>query len=84
MRNINKLKRSLSLFDIKSEMGVFNDGSYVGPDVKGRDILLFNNLIRSGNSLKNYSKELKKKGAGQIYCFAFHGLCQNDLIERLV
>ena len=56
-------------------MGLFNEGSYSGPDVKGRDVLLFNNLIRTGNSLRKNSKHLKKLGAKDIYCFGFHGLC---------
>lgn len=56
MRNVTKLKRSLSLFDINSDMGFFNDGQYIGPSVKGRDILLFNNLVRTGNSLRQNTK----------------------------
>jgi hypothetical protein len=56
MRNVTKLKRSLSLFDINSDMGFFNDGQYMGPSVKGRDILLFNNLVRTGNSLRQNTK----------------------------
>ena len=77
MRNVNKLRRSFSLFDFQCEMGFFNNEAYIGADVRGRDVLLFNNLVRSGNSLKTKSKFLKDSGARNIYCFGFHGLCQN-------
>jgi phosphoribosylpyrophosphate synthetase len=56
-------------------MGFYNDETYLGEDVKGRDVILFNNLIRSGKNFRFQSNDLKKKGAKNIYCFGFHGLC---------
>lgn len=84
MRNVNKLRKSLSLFDFNCEMGFFNNLNYIGANVAGRDVLLFNNVVKSGNSLKTKSIQLKKQGARRIYCFGFHALCQNDLGDRLM
>ena len=56
----------------------------MGADVKGKDILLYNNLLRTGNSIIKQSKILKSLGARDIYYFGFHGMCLHDDFEKLV
>lgn len=84
MLNIHQLKDSFNLFGLNCELGSFNDFDYIGENVKGRDVVLYNNLVRTGLSTKNHVKALKKMGARRIYCFGFHGLCTNDLFEDLI
>lgn len=52
--------------------------------MKNRDVVLYNSLVRTGNSIKREVKILKEKGARRIYCYGFHGLCSNDLFEDLI
>lgn len=51
---------------------------YVGSDVKGKDILIYNNLLRTGNTMAQQTKLLKNLGARDIYYFGFHGMCLHD------
>ncbi len=43
-------------------------------DVRGRDIIIFDDLIDTGGTLCKAALEIKKKGARKIYAFATHGL----------
>ena len=40
---------------------------YMGADIKGKDIIVVDDMISSGASMLDVSKELKVKGAGAIY-----------------
>lgn len=47
---------------------------YLGPDVEGKDILVADDILSSGESILDLAKELKKKKAGRIFpivTFAF-------------
>jgi phosphoribosylpyrophosphate synthetase len=52
--------------------------------VRGKNILLYNNLVRTGATMTRQSKILKNLGAGDIYYFGFHGMCIHDHFEKLV
>jgi phosphoribosylpyrophosphate synthetase len=41
-------------------------------------------MIRTGKTIREQSQDLKRKGARNIYCFGFHGLCTNDQFEKLI
>jgi ribose-phosphate pyrophosphokinase len=47
--------------------------NFVG-DVDGKDCLIVDDIIDSGNSLCDAADMLKTKGAKKIYCYATHGL----------
>lgn len=81
LRDIHRLSQSFKLFDYNCDYGVFNDDEYIGRSVKDRDVILYNNLVRTGISTKKQVKMLKKMGARNIYCYGFHGLCSNDLFD---
>ena len=84
LQNIHKLSKTFKVFDYNCDYGVFNEGEYIGKNVSGRDVILYNNFIRTGLSLKRNVKSLKKMGARTIYCFGFHALCSNDLFDDLI
>lgn len=65
-------------------MGFYNNANYLGEEVKGRDVILYTNMIRTGKTIREQSIDLKKKGARNIYCFGFHGLCTNEQLEKLI
>ncbi len=66
------------MFGCNSNLGFFNEDLYVGTDVKGKDILIYNNLLRTGNTMAQQTKLLKNLGARDIYYFGFHGMCLHD------
>lgn len=54
--------------------GEVGEMRYVGPDPEGKNILIIDDIIDSGNTLCGASDELKKKGAKNIKAYATHGL----------
>lgn len=47
-------------------------------------MVLYSNMIRSGNTVKNLSKALKKGGARNVYCYGFHAHCTNDQLVNII
>lgn len=77
LRAVTQLWKTFGLFDFHCGMGFYNKDLYIGEDVKDRDVIIFSNILRSGGTLIQQSKDLKQKGARNIYCYGFHGLCTN-------
>lgn len=47
---------------------------YLGKDVKGKDIIILDDMIASGGSVLEVAEELKKRGANQIFFFTTFAL----------
>ena len=47
---------------------------YLGDDYAGKNILIIDDMINSGNTMLRTAKNLKAKNAGDIYCLAPFGL----------
>lgn len=52
---------------------------YLGRDVKGKDVIIVDDMISSGESIIDVAKALKKQGAKRIFVFASFGLFVNGL-----
>ena len=50
---------------------------YLGRDVKGKDVIIVDDMISSGESILDVAKQLKNKGASRIFVFATFGLFCN-------
>ena len=50
---------------------------YLGRDVKGKDVIVVDDMISSGDSIIDVAKQLKEKGAKRIFVFATFGLFCN-------
>ena len=57
---------------------------YLGRDVSGKDVIIVDDMISSGDSILDVAKQLKKKGANRIFVFATFGLFCNgyDTIDK--
>jgi ribose-phosphate pyrophosphokinase len=55
---------------------------YLGQDLHGKDVIIVDDMIASGDSLLDVAKQLKEKGAKRIYNFATFGLFCNGF-EKL-
>lgn len=83
--HVQTLRQTFNYFDLQCDMGFYYaDDCYVGGDVKGRDIILFDNIIRTGDKVRSRVRDLKSRGANQIYCFAAHGLPSASDMNRIV
>lgn len=50
----------------------------------GRDVILYSNIMRSGQTFVKLSKLLKQMGARSIYGCAFHSLSSDEEIKNIV
>ncbi len=47
---------------------------YLGQDLHGKDAIIVDDMISSGESMLDVCKQLKEKGANRVFCFATFGL----------
>ena len=47
---------------------------YLGQDLHGKDAIVVDDMISSGESMLDVCKQLKEKGANRVFCFATFGL----------
>ena len=52
---------------------------YLGRDVEGKDVIIIDDMISSGDSVIDVAQQLKNKGAKRIFVFATFGLFCNGL-----
>ena len=52
---------------------------FLGSDVKGKDMIVIDDMISSGGSMIDVARELKKRNAGRIFVIATFGLFTNGL-----
>lgn len=54
---------------------------YLGRDVKGKDVMIVDDMISSGESVLDIAEKLKKQGAKRIFVFTAFGLFVNGLTK---
>ncbi|MCI8590484.1 MAG: ribose-phosphate pyrophosphokinase [Clostridiales bacterium] len=80
------LKLDLGMFYKRRNYSVIVDGrnpieahEYLGRSVKGKDIIIVDDMISSGDSVIEVGKKLKERGAKRIFIFATFGLFVSGL-----
>ncbi|MFH1448501.1 MAG: ribose-phosphate diphosphokinase [Candidatus Micrarchaeota archaeon] len=53
-------------------------------DVRGRNVIIVDDMIAGGSTMVNALKLCKEKGAKSVRCGAVHGLFLNDALKRLM
>ncbi len=76
----------LGMFYKRRNYSVIIDGKnpieaheYLGRDLKGKDVIVVDDMISSGESMLDVCIQLKEKGANRIFVFATFGLFCNGL-----
>jgi len=54
---------------------------FLGTDVEGKDMIIIDDMISSGESMLEVAAELKKRKAGRIFVFSTFGLFTNGLAK---
>jgi len=52
-------------------------------DVDGRDVIIVDDLIDTGGTIVNATREMRKKGAKRLFASATHGVLSGPAIDRL-
>lgn len=55
----------------------------ISADVQGKDVVIYDDMVRTGGSLINAAKAYKAAGAKNIYTITTHGLFTNNAIEKI-
>ena len=82
----NNLGVDMGMFYKRRDYSVIIDGrnpivahEFLGADVKGKDMVIIDDMISSGDSMLEVAQLLKSKGAGKIFMCATFGLFTNGL-----
>lgn len=80
------LKLDLGMFYKRRNYAVIVNGrnpieahEYLGKPVEGKDVIIVDDMISSGDSMLEIGVKLKEKGAKRIFCFSSFGLFCNGL-----
>lgn len=55
----------------------------VSADVDGKDVIIYDDMIRTGGSLINAAASYKEAGAGKIFAVTTHGIFSNNGLEKI-
>lgn len=55
----------------------------ISADVEGKDVVIYDDMVRTGGSLINAAKAYKAAGANRIFTITTHGLFTNQALERI-
>ena len=78
-----KLNTPLVVVDKKRRSPESVEAMHIIGDVKGRDIVIPDDMVATGGTLVHAAKFLKEKGARNIYACMTHGLFSGTAIEKL-
>ena len=75
------LQSDVGMFNKRRDLSIIVDGKnpvvaheYLGKDVTGKDVLVVDDMVASGDSILEVVDELKKRGANNIYLFSTFAL----------
>ena len=83
-KKLKSLGDAFNLFGLECGYGIFSSMTYVGDNVKDKDVVIFTNVIRSGKRLERMSQDLKSRGAHNIYLFGIHNTNKSQEFVELV
>jgi len=85
IEKVNKIKEKLEREGHRVEIGRLDSNesevSYRGESLKGKDVILVDNVVDSGKPLYNISTYLDTLGANNIHMFATHGVINDETVE---
>ncbi|MBI4821967.1 MAG: ribose-phosphate pyrophosphokinase [Deltaproteobacteria bacterium] len=55
----------------------------VSAEVRGRDVVIYDDMVRTGGSLREAAKAYREAGARRIFAIATHGVLPGDSLARL-
>ena len=55
----------------------------INADVKGKNVVIYDDMIRTGGSLISAGKAYKEAGASKVFAVATHGILPNDSLFKL-
>ena len=82
----NVLEVDIGMFYKRRDYSVIVDGrnpivahEFLGDSVVGKDVLIIDDMISSGESMLDVARELKRRGAKRVFCISTFGMFTNGL-----
>lgn len=69
--------------DQNNVVAIARDQEDLSPKVKGKDVLMFDDMIDTGGTLLQAAKLLKAQGAKSVRIVATHGIFSNDALTKM-
>lgn len=63
--------------------GEHTEVTAVSADVEGKDVIIYDDMIRTGGSLINAAASYKEAGAGKIFAVTTHGIFSKNGLEKI-
>jgi ribose-phosphate pyrophosphokinase len=79
-----RLNASLAIIDKRRPSANVAEVVNVVGEVKGKDVIIPDDMIDTGGTMSEAIHALKRLGAGDIYCCATHALLSGPAVERLM
>lgn len=79
----SELKTSAAFVYKRRLDGEHTEITGVSASVNGRDVVIYDDMIRTGGSLIQAARAYKSAGAQRIWAFATHGIFPGNALERL-
>lgn len=77
------LKTDIAIVDKRRVSGDKTVSENVVGDVKGRDVLLVDDMVSTGGSIVDAGRIVQEKGAGRVYIAATHAVLAGNAVEKL-
>ena len=78
-----KFKAELAIVDKRRNSPSATEVMHILGNVKGKNVIIVDDIISTGSSLVEAAKALKKSGAKKIYAAITHGILSNNAVEKL-
>lgn len=82
----NVLEVNIGMFYKRRDYSVVIDGrnpivahEYLGESVEGKDVMIIDDMISSGESMLDVARELKRRNARRVFCISTFGMFTNGL-----
>ncbi len=82
----NVLEVDIGMFYKRRDYSVIVDGrnpivahEFLGDSVEGKDVLIIDDMISSGDSMLDVARELKRRNAKRVFCLSTFGMFTNGL-----
>ncbi len=78
-----KLSAGLAIVDKRRDSPEKTEVMHILGDVKGKNVVLVDDIIATGSSLMEAIEELKRRGANDVYAAVSHGVLSGNALEKI-
>jgi ribose-phosphate pyrophosphokinase len=78
-----RLKAKLAIIDKRRPQPNVAEVIHVIGDVKGKDVVIFDDMVDTGGTLVHSAEELKKQGAKKVYAACTHAILSGEAVTRI-